>query len=295
MTKETENNGELKDEAISYDFADFEKRLQESRQEFNDKVSQSVFYKEPQHDLPMEKVVIPDARVVAEKIASSQTTLQSSLLDSLALEAKNSQQVKQTLDQKKQAGDQQLHEALQKILAFIRPFSQHVNQMEPSIGRMYRLDARTVYDKLKWQGAIVDSRKQSLSDSAYLTYVALSVSLVSPEPLMIIRPWNQFDALKKELHHLRLRTLDDLDAIHKSQKQEWLQARLDPALPQQLVFKGNYDTGKIEGLAINLQYFGRHAFILDPTEISTELLDGLGLYLIGRSETPPALMCAVER
>jgi hypothetical protein len=203
--------------------------------------------------------------------------------------------VKLTLDQEKQAGDQQLHEALQMILAFIRPFALHVNQMAPAIGRMYRLDARTVYDKLKWQDAIVDSRKQSLSESAYLSYVAFSVSLLSPEPLMVIRPWNQFDALKKELHHLRLRTLDDLDEIHKSQKQEWLQARLDPALPLQIVFKGNYDTGKIEVLAINLQYFGRSAFKLDPADITTELLDGLGLYLIGRCDTPPALLCAAER
>jgi CRISPR/Cas system endoribonuclease Cas6 (RAMP superfamily) len=84
MKKETENNHEIKADDISYDFTDFEKRLQESLLEFNDKVQQSNFYKEPQHDLPMEKVVIPEAKVVAEKKASSQTLIRSSLLDSLA-------------------------------------------------------------------------------------------------------------------------------------------------------------------------------------------------------------------
>jgi hypothetical protein len=167
-----------------------------------------------------------------------------------------------------------------------------VNNVEPAINRIYRLDARTVFANLKWEGAIVDARKHSISDSSQLAYVAFSVNLRAPEPVMLKRPWDQFDALKKELHHLRLRTLEDLEVIHKKPKQEWLEAQLDSALPVQITFKGNYENGKIDVLTRNLADFGQVAFRLEVDDISTALMDELGLFLIGRTAKPPVLLRA---
>ena len=292
MTKNSQQEGKDKGEEVSYDFADFEKRLQESRNEFENEISQSVIYKEPKSDRTIKKVVVPDAIPAAAKKATLNTAAQTGLLASLALEAKDSLSAKQILDREKQDSVRRVHEALDNILKFLIPFTRHVNDVAPAINRIYRLDARTVFDKLTWQNAIVDSRKQNLTDSALFSYVAFSVNLVSPESLMIIRPWDQFNAVKKELHNLRLVTLDDLDEIHKRPKQEWLQARLEPALPVQITFQGNYEQGKIDVLARNLQDFGRAAFRLEPDDITPLFMDELGLFLIGRSDKPPTLLCA---
>lgn len=294
MTKDIKKITADKDEAMSYDFTDFEQRLQESRHDYDRTISESVFYKAPQADRPLVTADIPAAAAPIKQTLPSNLPLTSSLLASLEAEAKISLNARQNVDQDKQARDHAVHEALHLVFSFLCPFAEHVNNMEPPINRVYRLDARTVFDKLKWQGATVDTRKQSLADSAYFSYVAFSVNLLAPEDLMIMRPWNQLEALKKELRHLRLRTLDDLDEIHRRPKQEWLQARLDPALPVQLIFQGNYALGKIDLLAINLQDFGRTAFILDSTDITAELMDELGIFLIGRSENPPALLCVAE-
>lgn len=292
MPKNSQQAGNGPGESFSYDFADFEKRLQESRQELDKKISQSVLYKEPQTDEPMVKVDIPDATHVAAKKQPANTPAESGLLASLALEAKESLDARQTIDRDKHARTRRVHDALDRILKFFIPFTLHVNNVEPAINRIYRLDARTVFDKLKWQGAVVDSRKQNLSDSAHLSYVVFSVNLLAPGPLMIKRPWDQFDALKKELHHLRLRTLDDLEEIHKRPQQVWLQARLDPALPVQITFQGDYENGRINVLARNLQDFGRATFRLESEDITSALMDELGLFLIGRSVKPPELLCA---
>jgi hypothetical protein len=165
-----------------------------------------------------------------------------------------------------------------------------VNSVEPAIDRSYRLDARTVYSQLKWQGAAVDYRKQSLADGAHLAYVAFSVNLRAPEPVLLKRPWSQFEALQRELQHLRLRVLEDLEEIYKKPKQEWLEAHLDAALPVLINFQGNYETGRVEVSTRNLEDFGALALTLAPEEITPALLDELGLFLIGRSARLPALL-----
>ena len=116
----------------------------------------------------------------------------------------------------------------------------------------------------------------------------LNINLSAPEPVLLKRPWDQFDALKKELQHLRLNVLDDLYDLYKKPKQEWLEARLDPVLQLQILFKGNYETGKIDIATRNIEELGPAAVKLEPEDISLELLDELGLYLIGRSDKLPA-------
>ena len=158
MTKNSQQGGNNGD-VVSYDFTDFEKRLKESRLEFENEIGRSVVYKEPQADKAMVKTDIPAATHADAKKEPASKPVESGLLASLALEAKDSLNAKQTLDQDMHARASRVHEALDRILKFLILFALHVNNVEPAINRIYRLDARTVFDKLKWQGAIVDSRK----------------------------------------------------------------------------------------------------------------------------------------
>lgn len=303
MTKSTkQNNHEVSAELNSvtnFDPGEFEKRLAEVRQEFHDELSKSVVYKEPaQAEVPLNFNIPAAAETVPKKVQQEKTTEappQSSLLASLAQEARQSLQSRESLDQDRQGRNRRMHEALQRVLNFFLPFAQHVNAVAPSISRTYRLDARSVYANLKWQGALVDSRKQSMSDAALLSYVSFSVYLQAPEPILLKRPWNQYEALVKELAHLKIRTLEDLHEMRKSPKQEWLEAHLDPALPLQILFQGNYEMGKIEILTRNLADFGQTGFRLEPAEVSAALLDELGLFLIGRTDKLPMLLCATPR
>jgi hypothetical protein len=284
--------------AVEFDPSEFEKRLAGVRQDFNNELKQSVLYKEPQTGAVPLNFNIPDAVEAGPKKefkAVKEALPESGLLASLALEAKQSQQNRQSLDQDRQAKNRNVHEALDRVLKFFIPFIRHVNEVEPAVNRTYRLDARSVYANLRWQGALVDSRKQNMTDTALLNHVAFSVNLLAPEPVLFKRPWGQFDALKKELQLLKIRTLDDLDEICKRPKQEWLETRLDPALPVQIVFQGNYDLGKVDILTRNLADFGQAAFRLAPEEMSGALLDELGLFLIGRADKPPVLLRVTDK
>lgn len=123
-----------------------------------------------------------------------------------------------------------------------------------------------------------------------MAHVAFSVNLCSPEPVIIKRPWDQFDALKRELQYLRLRPLDDLEDLYRKQKQEWLQARLEPAFPVQITFQGNYENGKIDVTTRNIEDFGTATFKLEPEDITSVLLDDLGLFLMGGTNKLPGLL-----
>jgi len=303
MTNSSEKNKKEADaalhSAVQFDMGEFEKRLAGVRQDFQDELKQSVMYKEPNYtDVPLNFEIPAASEATPEKvqhIEEKESAPQSGLLASLALEANQSLQNRQVLDQDRQASNARVHGTLDRVLKFFIPFTRHVNNVEPAINRTYRLDARSVYANLKWQGALVDARKQNMSDAALLSHVAFSVNFVAPEPVMLKRPWGQFEALKKELHNLKLRSLDDLDVMHKRPKQEWLEARLDPALPVQIVFQGNYEMGKIEVLTRNVADFGQAVFRLEPESVSIALLDELGIFLIGRADKLPALLRATDK
>ena len=134
-----------------------------------------------------------------------------------------------------------------------------------------------------------------MSDAALLNYVAFNVNLLAPGPVLLKRPWTQFNAVVKELSHLKIRPLDDLEEIHKRPKQEWLEARLDPVLPVQITFQGNYESGKVDVLTRNLADFGQAVFSLEPADVSIALLDDLGLFLLARSDKLPVLLRAIAK
>lgn len=276
--------------SLAFDMADFDKRLEQTQQETSRVLGQSATPHKSREIEDALKDTAPAATQAAPPKQSEKVPAESGLLARLALEAKENLASRQTVDQQKLASARRVHDALERILKFLVPFIRHVNNIEHNISRTYRLDARTVFAGLKWQDATVDSRKHGLLDAAHLAYVVFNVNLSAPEPVLIKRPWDQFDALKKELQHLRLHVLDDLDDLYRRPKQEWLQARLDPVLQVQLLFKGDYENNKIEVITRNIKDLGPLSFRLEPENITPELMDDLGLYLIGRTATLPALL-----
>ena len=219
--------------------------------------------------------------------------VESGLLAELAREMEEKLGSKRSAEQDSQAKAQRLHEALGRIVKFLNPLVKYMNSMEPEINRSYCLDARTVYTHLKWRDASVDYRKQDLSSTALLGHIMFSVNLYAPEPVLVTRPWTQHEILKKELHSLRLRVLDELDLDIKKTKQEWLQVRLAPDFPVQIKFQGNYDEYYIDVLSRNIETFGIAVFRLKPEAVTPGMLDDLGSFLIGRKDRLPTALLRV--
>lgn len=212
----------------------------------------------------------------------------SSLLAELAGEATSKLRAIQSETEDHEARTQRLHASLNRIFQFFHAFSGHVNNIAPIIPRPYNLDNNTAYTSLKWQNAFTDSRKQDLSDVAVLDHVSFCVRLLSPEPVMVTRRWNQLETLKKELNVFGLRALDDLDKLLRSKsQQETFSARLAPDFFVKILFQGNYGEGMIDIKCNNFDGFGVATFKLNPENVTKELLDETGRFLIGRTDSLP--------
>jgi len=278
----TEENAKV----YSVDMDFFEERLREAKQ------SQPEIAKRKPAESKPEKIALHIETLSDIVKPHSPVTPESKLLAALEQEARASLDSKNSHDKNKHAQDSILHDALERVLKFFTPFARHVNHMEPGINRTYRFGATSEFTNLKWGKALIESRKLSLSDSALLSFVTFRLKLLSPKPIIIKRPYSQLEALKKELHQLRLKTLEDLESIKKNPGQEWIEIQLDSVVPVQITFKGNYELGKINVMTRNLTDFGQSNIKLEPANITPEFLDELGRFLIGRSEKLPTILHA---
>lgn len=181
---------------------------------------------------------------------------------------------------------QQLHEALSRIFSFLYRMSLHANQLQPQISRNYRLDSQTAYTDLRWHGAFADSRKQDSSDKSFLSHVSFRVRLVAPQPITLTRRWHQLEVLRKDLHTLNLRALDE-SVFDSRTEQELVEVQLAPDFPVQIRFQGNYKEQCIDVLSRNLEGFYISAFILEKDQVNQALLDGLGRFLLSRIDVLP--------
>jgi hypothetical protein len=181
---------------------------------------------------------------------------------------------------------QLLHESLFSIFSFFNKMSRHANLLAPEILRSYRLDSQTAYSGLRWKGAFADCRKQDTSERSLLAHVSFRVRLVAPEPIPFVRRWDQLDTLKKELHMLNLRTVDEF-LFPKKAEQEFVEMELAPDFPVQISFQGNYAADRIDVLSRNLEGFGIAAFTLDRDRVDQSMLEGLGRFLMSRSDKLP--------
>lgn len=220
----------------------------------------------------------------------------SDLLAELAGEATAKTRALQTEESDRQARDAALHGALNKLFKFFNQFTNHLNKIQPAIPRVYGASIQIVYDQLVWLDGFTDYRKQSMADNALLDHVLLRIQLTNPAPLEIKRRWHQLDLLKSELNAAGLRAIDDLDiARSEKTKQEFFHIKLHPDFGLRLHFQGNYDTGEIELHCTNLEDFGALAYTLQTAEITTEFLDELGRYLMGRSAELPERLSRAHR
>lgn len=187
----------------------------------------------------------------------------------------------------------QLHDALSRIFDFLNQLSRHANQLEPEIARVYRLDAQTAYSGLRWRGAFADFRKQDLSENARLSHASFRVRLVAPQPVTLLRRWDQMESLKKDLHILDLRIVDD-DVFARKAEQEFTKVQLAPEFTVQMNFKANYSAQRIDILCRNLEGFGISAFILDADRVDQSLLEALGRFLLSRGNALPGALRRVN-
>ncbi len=301
-----QKNGIGQNSIIDFNMADFDARLKVSQQEADHKSAMPNFENQPDNSLreinqeflrlsPSQQneitaITNPASALPKSMQKSPSATGGSGLLAGLAKEAKERIGSKQSTLQESQANAQRVDGALNRIVQFLHPFIQHVNDVEPTINRTYRFDARTVYSNLKWRDATIESRKQSLSDAALTDHVIFSVNLCAPEPVLLKRPWGPLETLKKELHHLRLRMIDDMEAVNKKPKQEWLEAQLAADFPVQIKFQGNYNESNIDVMCRNMGTFGVAVYQLDPDDVTPAFLDDIGLFLLGRTnKLPPQL------
>jgi hypothetical protein len=211
---------------------------------------------------------------------------ESSLLSELAGEAADVAGRGQEVARESDDLAQRVHGALRRIFRFFGPFCEHANVIAPEIRRSYRLDTRTAYANLHWCDAYVSSRNQQEAVDALVDHVTFSVRLRAPEPVVITRRWDQLQGLERELRILNLHAIDDLSMIGKA-KQEWHDVRVTESIPVLMRFTGRYDEGRIDVLASNIDGFGIAAFEIALSDVTPELLDGLGRFLIGRSNTLP--------
>lgn len=220
---------------------------------------------------------------------------ESDLLAELADEVSQKFKATQSEEQDRQVSSQNLHEALGKIFQFFNKFSSHLNKIKPILPRPYSVDPRAVYTDLQWNDASADYRKQSLSDNAFFDHVSFRVMLTAPSPVSVKRRWHEVKNLKKELNAFGLRALDDLETLVRGKpQQEFFQAELAPDFLIRIQFQGNYDTGQIDLLCNNFDSFGTHAFMLKPENVTQQLLDEIGRFLLGRKDNLPTLLSSTR-
>ena len=231
----------------------------------------------------------PGSATSAATHSTKSDSSHSRLLDGLAREAEASLNSRAT-SSKHLGPAQHLHAALDSILNFFTTFARHLTDAAPAINRTYRFDRNdrmSAYTGLTCQEARTDYRKRDQSDAALLDTVTFSLHLCAAEQVVVSRMVNELPALKEQLQLLKLRSLDGLEADSKQASQDWLKIRLVPDFSLQLKFKGDYIEKNIHLYALNLEGFGTSEFRLDPQLVTPDLLDEIGLFLLGRMEKLP--------
>lgn len=213
------------------------------------------------------------------------------LLAELASAATQKIRVIQSEEQIRLAKAIALDQALHKIFKYFNLFSSHLNQLQPAIPRVYHIDNLSVYDALQWTDGYADYRKQSLADNAYLDHVSLRVKLTNNTPVMLKKRWYDVPKLKQELHNLGLRSVVEIETLLENKlTHEFFHVELAPDFQMRMQFQGNFSAGQIDLLCTNLESFGTVAFQLNPDEVSPQLLDEIGRFLMGRNADLPALL-----
>ncbi len=115
---------------------------------------------------------------------------------------------------------ERVHGSLRRTAHFLGLFCDYANAIAPEIERLYRVDVHTAYANLRWSDAFVSTRNQDIAVGALLANVNFSVRSVAPEPVIVIRRWDQLAALEEELRLLNVKALDDFKTSGAA-SEEW--------------------------------------------------------------------------
>lgn len=266
---------------IDASLADFEKRLQAEQAAPGNQAAPSIVHRA--QPMPGREELPEIAGRPAERISPAPA---SGFLAELEREAAELSGTGESEARQRELRERRVHETLGRIFQFFDAFCRHANTLAPAITRPYRLDAQIAYTNLEWQEASVRYRLQNLREKSLMDYVALNIRVAAPAPVKVVRRWDQIEQLKKEMHILDLKPAEGIDLDEKPQ-QENVSIRLAPEFPIQLTFRGNYRKERIDLLSRNLDGFGIAAFVCEAGNLSQQLLDDLGRFLINRSNRLP--------
>ena len=212
----------------------------------------------------------------------------SSFLAELAGEATEKLAAKRAQQQDHQAMTQSVNAALERTYKFFHLFAKHLNALEPEVPRIYALDGKTQFSQIKWKSGMAEYRKQSIADNALMNHVYFQVRLTFAGPVTVTRRWEQFDDIKKDLNAYGLKTLEDMHDLWRSRAQKvTFQVNLEPEFIVWMRFLGNYADGTVELESNNLDGFGVMKGKLKPELLQSNILDGIGRFLMGRTGALP--------
>jgi hypothetical protein len=212
----------------------------------------------------------------------------SSFLAELAGEASQKLEEQRAKQQDRQSMTKSVNAALERTYRFFHLFTKHLNALEPEVPRIYVFDGKNQFSNIKWKSGMAEYRKQSLSDNALMDYVYFQVRLTVPESISVTRRWEQFDEIKKDLAAYGLRTVEDMHELWRNRSQKvTFQVTLEPEFVVQMRFEGNYDDGSVDFESNNLDGFGVLSGKLNPELLQSNIFDGIGRFLMGRSNALP--------
>ena len=212
----------------------------------------------------------------------------SGFLAELASEASQKLEAKRAQQQDRQTTTQSVNAALERSFHFFNLFTKHLNALEPDVPRIYALDGKAQFSRLKWKYGMVEFRKQSLADNALMNYVYFQVRLTVPEPVNVTRRWEQYDELKKDIQAFGLKPIEDMHEMWRNRPQKvTFQVSLEPEFLIWMRFHGNYADGRVDLECNNLDGFGEMKAKLKPEQLQAGTFDDIGRFLMGRSSSLP--------
>lgn len=272
---------------IDASLIDFERRLQ----------AEQASQRPPAADetpLPAPQPATPQPAIPAPKSADEEPRTESSAIGGLLAELELAAKEKLGTGKGDNAAqNREVHDALNRVFRFLDVFCRHTNVLQPSISRNYRLDTRSAYTGLQWREAWVKSRRRSLSEKSLLDCISFRVRLAAPAPVTVSVGWDKMEAFRKDMHLLDLQVAVGTDPDGRAEGDEFV-IELAPSFPVQITFAANYDNNRIDILCRNLEGFGIAAFTCDSRDVTDELLDGLGRFLLARGNTLPAALRRVN-
>ncbi|MDD5058185.1 MAG: hypothetical protein PHQ60_09950 [Sideroxydans sp.] len=215
-------------------------------------------------------------------------TEMSSFLTELAGEATQKLEAQRAQQMDQQAKNQSVNAALDRAFQFFNLFAKHLNALEPEVPRIYAFDGKTQFSRLKWKKGVADFRKQSLADNALLDHVFFQVRLDAPEPVMLTRRWEQYEDARKDIEAFGLKPMADMHDLWRNRSQRAnFQVNLEPVIMVRMLFHGNYADGSVNLECNNLDGFGEVKTRLKPELLQPAIFDGIGRFLMGRSNSLP--------